>query len=493
MHDGLMKSLFAKIMLAQVVAVVLALLIVLAFTRLSLDRGFTRFLENQEGEILAHLAPVLSVIYQQRGGWSFLIDDPENWRLILQRSSRLAGRPGRPGPRHAPPPRRGPGADDGEPGLRWLRTLDRLSLRDRLFLLDETQQLVAGLHLHRHGDRAADINLDELRLEAITVDEQTVGYVGFAPIRHQRPPEVKQFLKGQVEAHLTALLVALAIVSVLSYALARHLSRPVARLDATVDSLSRGEYERRAEVESGDEIGRLAGNVNHLAATLEKNRSARRRWMSDIAHELRTPVAILKGEIEALRDGLRTPGKQTLASLADEVDHLSKLVDDLQSLALADAGALNLERSDIDLATLVQQAANAYNDRLGTRGIHLSLDAGAELVVRADARRLRQLLNNLLENCVRYTRAGGEVVLSASRHPEGILVSVTDNGPGVSDQVREQLFERFYRAEASRARASGGSGLGLAICRSIAEAHGGRIWAESNPSGGLSVHVLLPA
>ncbi len=487
MHDGAMKSLFAKIMLAQVAAVVLALLIVLIITRLSLDRGFTQFLERQESGILGHLAPALSVIYQHRGGWEFLEQDPDNWHRILQRSSKLSGRQGR--HRQALPP---PGARAGaEPELRWLRTLDRLSLRDRLFLLDPDKQVIAGPPPDHHGKANPDTR--SMNLEPVVVDGQTVGWVGFAPIRHKRPPEVSRFLQGQVKAHLLALLVALGLVSLLSYALARHLSRPVARLDATVDGLSRGEYERRAEVESLDEIGRLAENVNHLAATLEKNRSARRRWMSDIAHELRTPVAILKGEIEAIRDGLRKPDDHTLSSLADEVEQLSRLVDDLQSLALADAGALNLERGNIDLAALTQQAAEAYRERLGARHIDLDLCVEAAVPIRADAGRIRQLLNNLLENCGRYTREHGRVTLSAIPQDDGALLSVADDGPGVSDQVREQLFERFYRAEASRARTSGGSGLGLAICRSIAEAHGGRIWAESNHNGGLSVHVLLPA
>ncbi len=202
-----------------------------------------------------------------------------------------------------------------------------------------------------------------------------VGWIGFAPMGKVLPPEAQRFLLGQAKVLSVSLLVALGLAALLGFLLARHLSRPVRALAATVAKLSDGQYDQRASVTGRDEIGRLAQAVNRLAETLEKNRTARRRWMADIAHELRTPVAILKGEIEALADGVRQPDGQKLSSLAEEVDQLAVLIEDLQTLALSDAGALNLHREPLEINALVQQVAEAFAERLAARGIDLELES----------------------------------------------------------------------------------------------------------------------
>lgn len=494
LHDGDVKSLFAKIMLAQAATVVLALLVVFVLTRVSLNRGFFDFVEGQETGVLHHLAPLLADVYAEQGGWDFLREEPENWHRILRRSRQLDGKPGMgrrppgaPDSRRHPPPVAPPGPL-AEEGLLWLRTFDRLGLRERLFLLDEDRRPLAGAHAAHwmeHGAGPA--------LEPIISDGATVGWVGFEPVRRELPMEVQRFLHGQVRAHLVALVAALSVVTLLAYALARHLSRPVAHLDETVSELSRGEFEKRAVITSGDEIGRLAQNVNRLAETLERNRSARHRWMTDIAHELRTPVAILKGEIEALRDGLRPADERTFNSLSEEIDHLSILVDDLQSLALADAGALNLHLRPADLRELIQQACEAFADRFRARDIEIEMiSPDGPVTVNVDSQRIRQLLNNLLENCARYADQGGQVRLSLSARDEGAEVAVEDSGPGVTPEIMERLFERFFRAEAGRSRAGGGSGLGLSICKSIVEAHGGSIQAFQSELGGLGINLMFP-
>lgn len=483
-----MKSLFAKILLAQVVAVVLGLLVVMFIARFSLDRGFINFLERQEGAVLGYLAPALGDLYSAQGGWGFLHGHPENWHQILRRTRHMSPSVGEGGPfrerlglrEQAPDGAPPPFTDER---LRWLRSFDRLRLRDRLFLLDEHHQPLAGAHV----DHPA-----ELPLEAVLADGRTVGWIGFAPVRRDLPPEAHRFMRGQLRAHLVALGAALVLVAMLGYALARHLSRPVRQLDETVSDLSRGQFNKRADVSSRDEIGRLAQNVNRLAETLEKNRSARHRWMADIAHELRTPIAILKGEIEALGDGVRQPDEKTFSSLSEEINHLSVLVDDLQSLALADAGALNLNQQPVELRELAEQVCASFRERLKARGIGLELVAPEPVTVSADAQRLRQLLNNLLENCLRYVEDGGRVRVVLSGHAEGAELAVEDSGPGVDTAQLAKLFERFYRGGQGRSRAGGGSGLGLAICRSIAEAHGGDIRADHSAHGGLGIYLTLP-
>jgi two-component system sensor histidine kinase BaeS len=501
------KSLFAKILLAQVTAVVLALAVVTLITRSSLDRGIIDFLERQEAEVLDSLAPALGDLYTAQGGWAFLRGRPEAWRRVLRQTRPLhAG----PGPRAGESERSEPGAEDlvdaglpaerdlrrleahgpwpppGHEPLRWLRSFDRLRLRDRLFLLDGERLYLAGARV---------TNPQGLPLEAVTAGNSTVGWIGFVPMREGLPPEAQRFLRGQVRILFVSLLVALALAALLAYFLARHLSRPVQQLDDTVRDLSHGHYERRARVASRDEIGRLGDNVNRLAQSLEQNRSARNRWMADIAHELRTPLTILKGEVEALADGVRQPDQRVLASLTEEINQLSVLVDDLQSLALADAGALSLRQETVDLGDLAQRACEAFRDRLAGRGIALELNAPDPVSASADPRRLRELLHNLLENCARYVDAGGRVRVSvrAASGAASVALLVEDSGPGVAEEQLERLFERFFRVERGRSRAGGGSGLGLAICRRIAEAHGGHIRAARSTLGGLAIHVDLPS
>jgi len=207
---------------------------------------------------------------------------------------------------------------------------------------------------------------------------------------------------------------------------------------------------------------------------------------------LRTPVAVLKGEIEALRDGVRQVDEKTTASLLEEAEHLSRLVTDLQTLALSDAGALDFNRKPLDLSMLVSQTGDSWRDRLKERSITLESQITTGIWINGDSQRLRQLLHNLLENCYRYTSSGGRVVLTLASQGEQAVLTLDDSGPGLGKEQLPHVFERFYRAEESRARSSGGSGLGLSICRAIVEAHHGSIEADSNSLGGLRIRVILP-
>lgn len=481
-----MKTLFSRILLAQVVAVVLALAVVTLITRASLNQGFKTFLHRQETATLQMIAPALTEFYRKRGGWEILHNNPNNWQKIwrITRGSAAGTPPGGPRqgrgrPNESEPP--GPGMMP-DPQLRWMANAGRGVLRERLFLLDEKYVPIAG---------AAVMNIEDTELEALTVDGKVVGWIGFTPMGNVLPPDANRFLDGQVKIMFLALALALVVAAVLSWILARNVSRPVQRIGQVVRRLSDGDFDARAGEVSGNEIGVLATHVNQLAESLGKNRTARQRWMADIAHELRTPVSVMKGEIEAMADGVREADERMTASLTEEVDHLASMVDDLQALALADAGALNLRKQSLDLAELASQTAESFRNRLAERKIHLETSLECEAEISGDPQRLRQLLHNLLENSSRYVECGGVVRLGLERNEEVILL-LEDSGPGVSEEQIGQLFERFYRAESSRSRATGGSGLGLSICKNIAEAHGGRIEAEHSPLGGLLIRVVLP-
>lgn len=483
-----MRSLLFKILLGQAVTVLIALVVVILITRYSLNQGFLEFLERQEGAVLQNLAPELSDLYASEGGWDFLRDQPENWFRVLRKTrDKVAPVPGgdhRPGRRFREAGTAGkPWTPPAGQHLNWLGSFDRLQLRDRLFLLDAGRQPVAG---------AIGPSPDDRRLQPVEVDGAVVGWVGFRSVELAMPPDVSRFLDRQVQILLLSLLVALVLAAIPGIALARHFSRPIREVESTVGELSRGSYDARARVATADEIGRLAANVNQLAEALQKSRSARQRWMADIAHELRTPVAIIRGEIEALADGVRQADDRTIGSLQEEIGQLSDLVGDLQTLALSDAGALDLHREQVDLAALAAQVGDSFAHRFQEREIRFEPPAAEGQPVMGDPRRLRQLLHNLLENCSRYADGGGTVRISITRSESSVELLVEDSGPGVAEEQLGQLFERFFRADASRSRAGGGSGLGLAICKNIAEAHGGRIEARHSRLGGLAVHVTLP-
>ena len=477
-----MRTLFSKILLAQVVAVVLALAVVTAITRASLNRGFKDFLERQEAAVLQTLTPALAEFYESKGNWDSLRNKPQNWQRIwrLSRPQQDLARQGGPRgggriPPSGPPP---------EAHLqRWMRSSDRGMLRERLFLLDDNLIRIVG---------AQTSVLDGITLEAIEFEGQVVGWIGFTPMGKVLPPDAERFLDRQVRITIISLAVALIVAAALAYLLARNVSRPVRQLGETVRGLSRGEYLTRARVETRDEIGSLAEHVNQLASTLEKNRTARQRWVADIAHELRTPVAILKGEVEALADGVRQADERMWNSLREEVEQLTALIDDLQTLALTDAGALNIQKESVDLGRLVRQCVDSFRGRLAARELTLDLHAGEAVVLSADQARLRQLLHNLLENSSRYVIKAGQVRLSLTQNQGNIELVLEDSGPGLESAQRERLFERFYRVESSRSRSSGGTGLGLSICKNIVEAHGGSIQAEQSAMGGLKIRIILP-
>lgn len=474
-----MKNLLSKILFAQIAAVVLALLVVMIITRVSLQRGFANYLEQWESAQLASLVPELEVLYSDRGGWRSLRLDPRAWERLLRLS-----RPAPGGPKVGPGERFSRRPEGAAPGLHRMRMLERMRLNERLFLLDAERRPVVGrLPLQASGHL----------LQAIEVDGAVVGWVGFSPVGRVLPPEARRFLGGQRQVLVVSLLIGLLFAALLGFLLARHLSRPVTLLAGAVSKLSDGAFETRAAITSNDEIGVLAAQINALAATLEKNRSARRRWMADIAHELRTPVAIMKGEIEALEDGVRPPGARLSASLREEIDQLSALIDDLQTLALADSGALSIRKEPLDLSALVAHVAEIYRERLAQRGIRLATDIEDSVVLAVDPRRVRQLLQNLFENSWRYVQQGGRVELRLTRCDGMVELVLADDGPGVDAQQLARLFRRFYRANGSRPSAGRGSGLGLPICRHIVEAHGGSIDATHSVQGGLELTVRLPA
>ncbi|MCR6700731.1 MAG: ATP-binding protein [Dokdonella sp.] len=499
--------LWQRLFLAFAVLSAFALASFVGWQQLGFRRGFLDYLNGVELERLRAAAPALAARYGEAANWDFLRADPDRLAGLLDPGA-LWRRPHPPGP--PPDLPRGPGrerADTGVPGPApagappWDR-IDRggfeagrppfpprpggdppLPWVHRVTLSDADGAFVAG-----RPDPPDDAAVVE-----VSWDGAVVGRLRLARLPRLIGGLDTTFAAAQRRDALIAGGSVLAVALLLALALARRLLAPIRALAQGTLRLAAGDYAFRVDARRRDEFGALAADFNHLAASLESHREQRRRWGADIAHELRTPISVLRGEIQALQDGVRPVGAEALASLHAECDRLTALVEDLYQLALTDAGALEYRFETLALAPLLQEAAELQRAAFADAGLALDVALAEAAPVRADARRIAQLIDNLLGNARRYTDAPGRIRLGLRGDGQYVRVSVDDTAPGVPDAALPRLFDRLYRVEDSRDRASGGAGLGLAICRAIVEAHGGRIEALHSPLGGLRVEIVLPA
>ncbi|AVF38755.1 signal transduction histidine-protein kinase BaeS [Pandoraea apista] len=299
------------------------------------------------------------------------------------------------------------------------------------------------------------------------------------------------WLRGDNLMYLTVLGVAL--LGAVALRLAQRLLVPVTPLLDATHRMAMGDYSARAPTAGTDELARLAVDLNRLADTLSRNDRLRRDLLADISHELRTPLSVLRGEIEAMEDGVRPLTQDALASLRVEISLLSKLIDDLYELSLSDVGALTYDFAPVDITERVATSVAAFGDWFEAKGISLNVHIPDDArFVNGDLHRLTQLLGNLFENSLRYTDGGGAVRVYLSSTDTQLRLEIEDSAPGVPDDALPRLFERLFRVEASRSRRSGGAGLGLALCKHIVEAHGGGIVARHSPLGGLALTITLP-
>jgi len=460
----LQSSITFKLFLAILASCIIVALAMGMAVRFSFQSDFVDYIHEREEQRLSNLAEALEAEYARAGGWQFLLEDRDSWWRSLRLSSRGVDRDdrdpfGRRG--HAGPP-------------------PRISLVDAQGDWLAGPRILAGAGQRRH------------RLE---IDGRLIGWLVTPP-----PPAMaiddevdRRFQSRQLRATWVIVGLSALLAALVSLMLARVLLGPVRRIARATHRLASGDYGTRVQAGSTDELGRLAEDFNRLANSLERNERLRRDLMADVSHELRTPLAVLRGEIEALQDGLREPDAATLASLQHEVLRLSALIDDLYDLSLADAGALSYRMASLDLAALAGGVVAGMRERFLRAGIELRFEAVPGLWVQGDERRLEQLLSNLLENTLRYTDAPGRARVAVEPAPDAkARLVVEDSAPGVPVEALPRIFERLFRVEVSRSREHGGAGLGLAICQHIAQAHGGSARAMASSLGGLRLEFDFP-
>lgn len=458
------------------------------------------FLAYVNSETLDRLQPVsdrLAEAYSENGSWQFLHRDASQFAELIAPELRRGMRHGRLPDRSARDDARRP-ADRRDtvrlhhPAAPQWRELERDRdrrqrnrenlLLSRLLLVDAEGNAVVG-------DPAISPRSAKLSIE---LDGEQIGSLLLAAQPQLRSDADLAFAREQLRHALIAGIAILAFSSLLAFALARWLLTPIRELAAGTRALAAGDYARRMGDRRGDELGALARDFNHLAGTLEQHRQARRRWGADIAHELRTPLTILRGEIQALQDGVRSATPQALNSLYAECERMGALIEDLYLLSLADAGALEYRFQALDLAELISESMDTQRPMFTAAGLTLESDFESVSEIRADPRRISQLIDNLLVNARRYTDAPGRVRLLLRNASNEVQLVIEDSTPGVPADALGLLFERLYRVESSRNRAAGGAGLGLAIGRAIVLAHDGRIDAKPSALGGLRVEIHFP-
>jgi signal transduction histidine kinase len=331
----------------------------------------------------------------------------------------------------------------------------------------------------------------------LEVNHQVVGWILFDDwfLDGPPPPDPQSLFLGRVsQAIIFGALGATALALVLGILLARNLTRPIRELIAATRVVAKGDLGHQVTVRSKDELGELATSFNQMSADLARASKLRRQMTADIAHDLRTPLSIILGYTEALDDGKMRGTPEIYTVMHNEAQQLSRLVDDLRTLSLADAGELKLMLQEIAPQELLKRTASAHQAQAEQQQINLEVNVAPDLpIIKVDTERMAQVLHNLISNALQYTPEGGQIVLSATADDHAIYLQVRDTGEGIAPEDLPYIFNRFYRADQSRRQQTGESGLGLAIARSLVEAHGAAISVESTPGQGSVFTLRFPS
>jgi len=478
----------------------------------TVDKELVKYINIREQAMLNEIAEKISEAYNKYDDWSFIQGDPRQLNEIVRGvDSALGGRrhPPRHGadfPPHAPPHLRhnkqfrNGEADDVRENESYDNRINRKQF-DNGFPPPPRGEIGKGgfavLDLEKNtivGRYNAD---NKYVLTPIKLEAKQLGWLVF-----KRPKNPGDDFDLQFQSSLSQGFIIISVfVMILSAGFAIPLTFFVVRrlkyLTQGALAIARGDFSYRIKEGSNDEIGQLSKDFNHLAGSLEQNEQARKRWIADISHELRTPLAITLGELEAMMDGVRPLSKEGVISAHSEILHLRRLVNDLYEMTNSEIGAMSYHKKSIDLGVVLQHEIDQFHFIAEDKGLDIQLDIRQPVLsVLVDEDRVKQLIQNILANSVKYTDAPGKIEVSLDMvekqgQPFAVLC-FNDSSPSVATAHLDKLFDHLYRVDASRNRKTGGSGLGLTICRQIVDAHQGDISAAKSSLGGLSITVELP-
>ncbi|MBF7074258.1 HAMP domain-containing protein [Glaciecola sp. MH2013] len=485
-----------KLLLSMVVLTSVVLVATLSLARWSFEQGFADFVNGLERERLGRLSEQVVQAYEDNNAsWqnidsSTIFDRRNNREKPPRRHQRP---PPKGGPDKRPPPgpdarfnagQRGDGRGPDRPKSTYPITF--LYDVDGELLMSSENARQEFEHLSEHDREGIEINYPVYYQGQVIANLQSWN---------QAPSDsslANQFELQQLKASFIIGGISLALAGALAFFIAQLFVKPIKQLSSGVTQLTQGNFDIALPNTGKDELGQLMRDTQALAHTLEKARSQKNRWFADISHELRTPLTILLGEIEAIKEGLRSFDEKQLVSIEQEVQMLNRLVEDLYQLSLSDLGALKYEFKDIDLSKMLHISVEAFTHQAKAKNIQISTSIESPVTYLADAQRFEQLINNLLKNALKYTDHDGKIHVSLSQTLTEVYMIVEDSHPGVPEHECAALFETLYQRNSARTRANSGAGLGLAICKNIAESHNANIYASASELGGLKVVVEMP-
>jgi signal transduction histidine kinase len=450
-----------------IIALITAGLVVL-FIRLTTVDRFSQLIVEQERTTFTEL--VLNY-YTNAGSWNGVYEYIKQVRVVTNRPADEVGNINEPRPPEFPRP--------------------FFNQRNKFALVDSQGSVIIPAQPD-YSSGMTVLQKDLKKGQELIVDDQVVGYV--LTITQPEPPNFNpmetRYLKKTNEALGYAIFGALIFALVMGIFLAKNLIHPLKELTLAAQNMSQGQLEQRVNVGSKDEIGQLAESFNKMSEEISLSNRLRRQMTADIAHDLRTPLTVIGGYIESMRDGILQPTSERFDLIYTEIERLQNLVSDLRMLSQVDAGELKLNLQSLQPKIILERAAAPHLHQADKNQISLKVEVEEELPdIRVDEDRMMQVLDNLISNSMRYTPAGGEIILGAVRMNGGVQLAVRDNGSGIPAEDLPHIFERFYRAEKSRETGSDESGLGLAIAKALVEAQGGKISAESTLNVGTVIHI----
>jgi signal transduction histidine kinase len=460
------KSLVWKLSLAFIFVALVSVALVVALIRFtSVDRFSNFIVEQQRSSYQADLQSY----YQEHGSWA---DIQVYWANL----------------RPEPSPNLPQGNNDHPPYYGAPPERDRRSI---FGLADDQGKVIVAVDPDYTLGMVIPANMLKGQT-AIEVNGKRVGTLISGNFQPRLNPIEMQFLDRTNQILLVAAVSATLLAAAMGLFMARTLIRPINVLTTAAENMARGSLEQKVHVNSQDELAQLATAFNTMSAKVAQAHQLRRQMTADIAHDLRTPLTVIAGYIESMRDGILAPTPERLNLIYSEIDRLQDLVGDLRLLSRVDAGELPLHTQLLAPRYLLEKAAAPFQPGAEQHKVALRVEASDELpLVNVDEGRMMQVFSNLLSNALRYTPEGGEITLSAQNGADGVDITVRDNGTGIDAEILPRLFDRFFRVDDSRHNDHGESGLGLAIAKALVEAHGGSIRAESVPGQGTSMHIWL--
>jgi two-component system sensor histidine kinase BaeS len=478
-YKALTLKLFYKFFFAFCITSFIAVGLMLSLITVNLSNGFNDFVNEAENRQVANLKSRIIDFYQENGNWQQLRGNDPLWKEMLGAKSDSA---------RTNDSQVKPSSDKNDIDQSLLALSSLLQTQKRLSLYDVNKQVIIG----------KSSMADNPYSEVIELNGETIGWLSLVPSALSEGSPGNEFLAQQYKSYYIIALAVIALAFLTAWIFSRHLVAPISSLINGTDILIRGDYRIRIEKKTNDELALLSNNVNVLAETLDKNQNNRFKWMSDVSHELKTPLTILRGQLIGIQDGVFVADEQRVQLFIDQIDSLSNIVNDLYQLSITDVGGLTYKKEPLNPIQILLQVADSFTTKFEQKKLTVdcaqlaSLMADGKCLVLADKDRMRQLFVNLFENCCRYTDTLGDIHISAKIVAQHIKIQIQDSAPGVPLTIHDKLFERFCRVEPSRNRDYGGSGLGLALCKQIVEAHQGSINASDSSLGGLSINISLP-